>query len=85
MLLLERVKLDIEEVLAWRPDVLVLSGQPGQASPNWIEQFPGLAMLPCVQQQRLLFVPGPLLSTTSRHLVEAAALVQHQLQEWKRP
>jgi len=78
-------KLDIEEVLAWRPDVIVLSGQPGQAAPNWIHQFPGLGLLPCVQQQRLLFVPGPLLSTTSHHLVAAAALVQRQLQGWKAP
>lgn len=78
-------KLDIEEVLAWRPDALVLSGEPGAGVPEWIQQFPGLDLLPCVQNERLLFVPGPLLSTTSHHLVETAAFVQKQLQEWKTP
>lgn len=78
-------KLDIEEVLAWRPDALVLAGKPGQMVPEWVAQLPGLELLPCVQQGRLLFVPGPLLSTTSHHLVDAAAFVQRQLQEWKAP
>jgi len=78
-------KLDIEEVLAWRPDAIVLSGEPGQGVPQWVQQFPGLELLPCVQKQRLLFVPGPLLSTTSHHLVETAAFVQEQLREWKTP
>ena len=78
-------KLDIEEVLAWRPDALVLAGAPGQRVPDWVRQFPGLDLLPCVPQGRLLFVPGPLLSTTSHRLVDAAAFVQRQLQEWKTP
>lgn len=78
-------KLDIEEVLAWRPDAIVLSGEPGASVPEWMRQFPGLDLLPCVQKGRLLFVPGPLLSTTSHHLVEAAASVQEQLREWKTP
>jgi ABC-type Fe3+-hydroxamate transport system substrate-binding protein len=78
-------KLDIEEVLAWRPDAIVLAGEPGQGVPEWMQQFPGLDLLPCVQNERLLFVPGPLLSTTSHHLVEAAAFVQKQLREWKAP
>lgn len=78
-------KLDIEEVLAWRPDAIVLAGTPGRGVPEWIQQYPGLDLLPCVQKGRLLFVPGPLLSTTSHHLVEAAAFVQRQLQEWGTP
>lgn len=78
-------KLDIEEVLAWRPDALVLAGDPGQPVPEWLAQLPGLELLPCVQRGRLLFVPGPLLSTTSHHLVDAAVFVQRRLQEWKTP
>ncbi len=78
-------KLDVEEVLAWRPDALVLAGEPGQPVPEWAAQLPGLDLLPCVQQDRLLFVPAALLSTTSHHLVDAAALVQRRLQEWKAP
>jgi ABC-type Fe3+-hydroxamate transport system substrate-binding protein len=78
-------KLDIEEVLAWRPDAIVLSGEPGQDTPAWVDQFPGLDLLPCVAGGRLLFVPGPLLSTTSHHLVDAAASLQRQLEEWGSP
>jgi iron complex transport system substrate-binding protein len=78
-------KLDVEEVLAWRPDALVLVGEPGQGAPEWMAQLPGLELLPCVQQRRLLFVPGSLLSTTSHHLVDAAAFVQRQLREWRSP
>ena len=78
-------KLDIEEVLAWRPDAVVLSGEPGQEPPAWIAQFPGLDLLPCVERGRLVFVPGPLLTTTSHHLVDVAAHVQRQLKEWGSP
>ncbi len=78
-------KLDVEEVLAWRPDAIVLSGEPGDGVPQWMQQYPGLDLLACVQQRRLLFVPGPLLSTTSHHLADTAAFVQRQLQEWKAP
>ena len=78
-------KLDIEEVLAWRPDALVLSGQPGEAVPDWVRQFPGLDLLSCIERGRLLFVPGAMLSTTSHRLVDTAAFVQHRLQEWKTP
>lgn len=86
-------KLDIEEVLAWRPDAIVLSaaslptgGDPGeQPIPEWMQQCPGIDRLRCVQQGRLIFVPGPLLSTTSHHLVEASAFVQRQLRAWGKP
>ncbi|HEB52375.1 MAG TPA: hypothetical protein ENI87_03865 [bacterium] len=78
-------KLDVEEVLAWRPDALVLAGQPGQHLPGWLAQYPGFELLPCVQHERILFVPGSLLSTTSHHLVDTAAFVQRQLQRWGTP
>ena len=80
-------KLDIEEVLAWRPDAIVLAarGESGESVPEWMQQTPGLDLLPCVQKRRLLFVPAALLSTTSHHLVDAAAVVQRQLRAWGRP
>lgn len=80
-------KLDIEEVLAWRPDAIVLSGQPdaGDVIPDWMKQCPGMDQLPCVKSGRLLFVPGPLLSTTSHHLVDAVASIQRQLRAWGKP
>lgn len=80
-------KLDIEEVLAWRPDAIVLSGSQSEGGgvPKWIQQFPGLNLLPCVKSGRLVFVPGPLLSTTSHHLVDAAAFVQKKLRTWGKP
>ena len=35
-------KLDIEEVLAWRPDAIVLSGASEAGAPAWISQLPGV-------------------------------------------
>ena len=78
-------KLDIEEVLAWRPDAVVISGEPGQGAPSWIAQLPGLELLPCIARGRIVSVPGPLLSTTSHRLVDAAVCVQRQLAEWGSP
>ena len=80
-------KLDIEEVLAWRPDAIVISSQLSSRDevPDWIKQCPGLDLLPCIKNGRLLFVPGPLLSTTSHHLVDAAAYIQRQLRIWGKP
>jgi iron complex transport system substrate-binding protein len=83
-------QLDVEEVLAWRPDALVIAARAGEADaegrpPAWIEQYPGLALLPCVQRGRIVRVPGPLLSTTSHRLVEAAAFVQEALRRWGSP
>jgi iron complex transport system substrate-binding protein len=80
-------KLDIEEVLAWRPDALVLSGEPPQdgAVPTWVTQCPGLELLPCVAAGRILYVPSRLLITTSHRLVDSAAFVQKQLLEWGKP
>tara|TARA_R110002096_G_scaffold71981_18_gene171696 strand:- start:3251 stop:4138 length:888 start_codon:yes stop_codon:yes gene_type:complete len=80
-------KLDIEEVLAWRPDALVLSGEPPPDGklPEWVMQCPGLELLPCVAAGRILYVPGRLLITTSHRLVDSAAFVQQQLIKWGKP
>lgn len=80
-------KLDIEEVLAWRPDALVLSGEaPADGGlPEWITQCPGLDLLPCVAEGRILYVPSRLLITTSHRLVDSAAFIQKRLLEWGKP
>ena len=80
-------KLDIETVLAWRPDAIVIGARAdGEAGDRrWLEQYPGLSLLPCVARGRLLFVPGPLLGTTSHHLVDTARFVQDGLRKWGRP
>lgn len=80
-------KLDLEAVLAWQPDALVLGGAAGDgaAVPAWVRQNPGLPLLTCVQNGRLVRIPGPLLATTSHRLVEAAAMLQEQLLRWGRP
>ena len=77
-------KLDIEEVLAWQPDAIVVSSPDGNV-PAWLEQFPGLEVLECVKKKRFVLVPTALLSTTSHRLVEVAATIQKQLKEWGRP
>lgn len=83
----EFLKLDVEVVLAWSPDAIVIAAQPGEADevPEWLRQYPGLELLPCVQRRRLVKVPAPLLTTTSHRLVEAARFVQRQLLAWGRP
>ena len=80
-------QLDIEEVLAWNPDAIVLSGSPPAdcGLPEWLKQCPGLDLLPCVRNGRILYVPGRLLVTTSHRLVDATQLVQRQLQAWGKP
>lgn len=80
-------RLDVEEVLGWRPDALVLSGTPGGAAQDkdWLLQHPGLRLLPCVTRDRLLFVPPALLVTTSHHLVDAVEFVQRALLAWGHP
>ena len=80
-------KLDVEEVLSWRPDAIVLSlppdGEPG--TPEWLRQMPGMQLLPCVAKGRLVFVPGALLGTTSHRLVDAVELLQRRLRAWGAP
>lgn len=80
-------KLDVEALLAWQPDALVLTCQPGAEAQEraWLQQVHGLQHLVCVQKDRLVFVPGPLLGSTSPRLVEAAELLQARLREWGAP
>jgi iron complex transport system substrate-binding protein len=79
-------KLRLETLLSWRPDALVVAGDPQPTSlPSWLQQIPGLGLLPCLRQRRVLQVPGPLLATTSHHLVAAAEQIQAQLLVWGRP
>lgn len=82
-------KVDVETLLAWQPDALVIAGEHAAGAadvlPDWIRHYPGLSLLKCVAAGRLLRVPGPLLNTTSHRLVEAAELVQRELQRWGKP
>lgn len=80
-------KLDIEEVLAWSPDALVLSGMPPANGelPEWVTQCPGLDLLPCIAKGRILYVPGRLLITTSHRLVSSVDHIQRQLLKWGKP
>lgn len=79
-------KLRLETLLAWRPDALVVAGDPSREPlPAWLEQVPGLPLLPCLQQRRVLVIPGPQLATTSHLLVGAAEALQRQLLDWGRP
>ncbi len=79
-------KLSTEGVLAWRPDVLVLAETLApNAAPEWLRQFEGVSLLPCIQNGRIVGIPAPLLGTTSHHLVEAAHELQRRLLLWGRP
>ncbi|MEZ6036811.1 MAG: ABC transporter substrate-binding protein [Planctomycetota bacterium] len=80
-------KLDVEAVLAWRPDVIVIAGDAdaGPGAPPWLQQTPGLSLLPCVQRGRVIVLPLAELSTTSHRLVEAVSAVQRQLLAWGKP
>ncbi|MGB3967498.1 MAG: ABC transporter substrate-binding protein [Planctomycetota bacterium] len=80
-------RLDVETLLAWRPDALVVAeDEDGTgAAPAWLQQYPGVELLPCVRGNRIVRIPARLLGTTSHHLVEAAARLQQQLRKWGRP
>jgi iron complex transport system substrate-binding protein len=79
-------KLDLETVLAWQPDALVVGGaRPEGGVPAWLLQHPGLSLLDCVQRRRIVHVPGPLLGTTSHLLVGAAERLQEELLRLGRP
>lgn len=80
-------RLDAESVLAWRPDAIVVAVPVGgeASGTDWLRQHPALRLLPCVQQGRVVAVPGPLLATTSHHLVGAVEIVQATLLAWGRP
>ena len=80
-------KLDVEEVLAFRPDAIVIAQPRGveRRTPEWLRHIPGLELLPCVQRDRLVFVDAALLISTSHRLVDAAQVVQQQLRAWGKP
>lgn len=80
-------KLDIEEVLAWQPDAIVLSGSPPEDGglPKWMEQCPGLPLLSCLKKGRIVYVPGRMLTTTSHRIVDSVEYVQQKLMQWGKP
>ncbi len=79
-------KLDVEAVMSWRPDAIVVGANDGAtAVPEWLAGFPGVNRLPCVRDARVVRIPSPLLASTSHHLVEAAHQLQQQLVAWRRP
>ncbi|MCR9244400.1 MAG: ABC transporter substrate-binding protein [bacterium] len=81
-------KLDLEAVLAWRAPVLAIGVPATQAvakhRPEWLDQSPGLALVPAVKNDRLLLVPTAMFNTTSHHLVDTVDYVQRQLLAWGR-
>jgi iron complex transport system substrate-binding protein len=79
--------LDVESVLAWRPDALVVAVEPGQeaAMGEWLRQHHGLRLLPCVQRGHVVFLANALLGSTSQHAAEIAAALQARLAAWERP
>ena len=74
------LKLDIETVMAWRPDALVVASDP-----TWIESDPVLSLLPCVQRKRYIRISSALLSCQSSRAVAVAARIQEQLRQWGNP
>ncbi len=79
-------KLDLEALLAWQPDALVVGGVESAGElPAWLRQQPGLSALECVRARRVVQVPGPLLGTTSHLLVGAVEQLQAQLLRWGKP
>lgn len=83
-------KLDLEAVLAWRPDALVLGdavagGGDDGVVPAWLQQQPGLPLLACIEKRRVVHLPFALLGTTSHHLVDAVERLQDALRTWGRP
>lgn len=80
-------ELDIEQILGMRPDALLMSVPPdGEAKARErLRQMPGMQLLPCVQQDRIVFVPGTAFNSTSHHILTAAEGLQRQLLAWGRP
>ncbi|MGE3173352.1 MAG: ABC transporter substrate-binding protein [Planctomycetota bacterium] len=74
-------KLSVETVLGWRPDALVVGVEPDapDGAPDWLRQHPGLRLLPCVQDGRVLALPSALLGTTSHRAIEVAERLQAAL------
>lgn len=80
-------KLDVETVLAWRPDALVVGVEQGQQETvvSWLRQHPGLGLLPCVQRARVIYLPNSLLGDTSPRAIGVAEAIQRQLLAWGHP
>jgi iron complex transport system substrate-binding protein len=82
-------KVDVEALLAWQPDALVIGTsqgvEPEAVVPSWIEQHPGLQLLRCVRAGRFVRIPAPLLNTTSHRLVETAEFLQRELNRLGKP
>ncbi len=80
----EYLRVDIEQVLDWDPDVLIVPAEPGseEKERQRILQNPGLRVLRCVKEDRILFVSGALLGSTSHHVAEAAVAIAEQLDRW---
>lgn len=82
--------LDVETVLAWRPDALVVVGDEGRSAgdggdlPAWLVQHPGLRILPAVRARRVVPMSYALLGSTSHRAVEVAAVLQRTLRGWRR-
>jgi ABC-type Fe3+-hydroxamate transport system substrate-binding protein len=74
-------------VLAWRPDALLVSVVPGEEDSTRarLQQDRGLRLLPCVQQQHIVFVPAALLASTSHLVVGVSEQLQAQLRTWGHP
>ena len=80
----EYLRVDIEQVLGWDPDVLIVPVVLGEEEKERrrIRQDPGLRVLRCVQQDRIMFVSGALLGSTSHYVAEAGRVIAEQLDRW---
>ncbi len=80
-------KLDVETVLAWNPDALIIGVEPGsgEARAAWLHQYPGLNLLDCVRRDHVLYLPAALLGATSQHAPAVAEHIQQQLRAWGHP
>ena len=59
-----------EAVLGWRAEVLVGSGEDGDLASK-LARIPPYRHLPALKAGRLVLVPGPLMSATGHHRVDA--------------
>lgn len=80
-------ELDIEQILSWRPDALLISvPADGEAKARErLRQMHGMQLLSCVQHDRIVFVPGTAYGSTSHHVLTVAEMLQTQLCKWGRP
>lgn len=80
-------KLDVEAVMVMPADAIVLGAGSGDLAQErlWLTRHPGLRLMRCVERDRLLLVPSPMLASTSHHLVTAAERIAAQLSRWGAP